>query len=231
MHLPPCRLYIALRTAAGPLPTFCNTCFPLINNVSPAARACSVFCCIVERNTKTPSGLTNLVFSRLNLIDLAGSERISSGAHGGSQVRPARCRRKGASQLTTAHCHLRATCSAASCVKMTAANAALFLPLASDAVSCELLLVLTRSDNSTVLKPRGTPVLATPLPLPLFARRWRAATSRRRAISTRASPPWAASSRSWARRSAAGAAGATSPTETAASPSCCRRVVVFVVQR
>lgn len=45
-----------------------------------------MFACIVERNTKTSSGITNLVFSRLNLIDLAGSERISSGAHGGSQV-------------------------------------------------------------------------------------------------------------------------------------------------
>jgi hypothetical protein len=37
-----------------------------------SSRSHSVFTCTVERHTRSENGLTNILFSRLNLIDLAG---------------------------------------------------------------------------------------------------------------------------------------------------------------
>ncbi|KAF6254437.1 hypothetical protein COO60DRAFT_1665196 [Scenedesmus sp. NREL 46B-D3] len=52
-----------------------------------SSRSHSVFACTLERHSKSQeSGVTNVLFSRLNLIDLAGSERINGGEHGGSQA-------------------------------------------------------------------------------------------------------------------------------------------------
>lgn len=51
-----------------------------------SSRSHSVLTCTVEKNTKNSNGLTNVIFSRLNLIDLAGSERVKSGALGGAQT-------------------------------------------------------------------------------------------------------------------------------------------------
>lgn len=46
-----------------------------------SSRSHSVFTCTVERNSKSDNGLTNILFSRLNLIDLAGKACIQeSGA-------------------------------------------------------------------------------------------------------------------------------------------------------
>lgn len=47
---------------------------------SPGLSLCSV------EKTETFNGASKLYYARINLIDLAGSERIGSGAHGGSQV-------------------------------------------------------------------------------------------------------------------------------------------------
>lgn len=41
-------------------------------------------CIAATTRCQVEGELTKVVFSRLNLIDLAGSERIRSGAHGGS---------------------------------------------------------------------------------------------------------------------------------------------------
>ncbi|KAG1672520.1 hypothetical protein FOA52_002829 [Chlamydomonas sp. UWO 241] len=52
-----------------------------------SSRSHCVFTCVVERSAKGgggSSGVTGIVCSRLNLIDLAGSERIKGGALGGS---------------------------------------------------------------------------------------------------------------------------------------------------
>eukprot|EP00878_Enallax_costatus_P027357 GHUV01029436.1.p1 GENE.GHUV01029436.1~~GHUV01029436.1.p1 ORF type:complete len:241 (+),score=83.16 GHUV01029436.1:535-1257(+) len=52
-----------------------------------SSRSHSVFACTLERHSKSQeTGVTNVLFSRLNLIDLAGSERIHGGEHGGSQA-------------------------------------------------------------------------------------------------------------------------------------------------
>ncbi|GFH13200.1 kinesin motor domain-containing protein [Haematococcus lacustris] len=52
-----------------------------------SSRSHSVFTCIVEKSSKGGSGgVTSVICSRLNLIDLAGSERVRSGGMGGSQV-------------------------------------------------------------------------------------------------------------------------------------------------
>ncbi|GAX75403.1 hypothetical protein CEUSTIGMA_g2847.t1 [Chlamydomonas eustigma] len=52
-----------------------------------SSRSHCVFTCMVEKSSKTSgSGATGVVASRLNLIDLAGSERIKGGALGGSQA-------------------------------------------------------------------------------------------------------------------------------------------------
>ena len=42
-----------------------------------SSRSHSVFTCTVERHTKSDNGLTNILFSRLNLIDLAGRRALS----------------------------------------------------------------------------------------------------------------------------------------------------------
>jgi hypothetical protein len=41
-----------------------------------SSRSHSVFTCTVERHAKSDNGLTNILFSRLNLIDLAGMQTV-----------------------------------------------------------------------------------------------------------------------------------------------------------
>eukprot|EP00200_Dunaliella_tertiolecta_P008228 CAMPEP_0202367962 /NCGR_PEP_ID=MMETSP1127-20130417/194_1 /ASSEMBLY_ACC=CAM_ASM_000462 /TAXON_ID=3047 /ORGANISM="Dunaliella tertiolecta, Strain CCMP1320" /LENGTH=1300 /DNA_ID=CAMNT_0048963299 /DNA_START=104 /DNA_END=4006 /DNA_ORIENTATION=+ len=51
-----------------------------------SSRSHSVFTCTVEKTSKASNGVTSVICSRLNLIDLAGSERVHGGALGGSHA-------------------------------------------------------------------------------------------------------------------------------------------------
>ncbi|MEW5309683.1 MAG: hypothetical protein WDW38_001552 [Sanguina aurantia] len=51
-----------------------------------SSRSHSVFTCMMEKSDSRNGNSNKLVFSRLNLIDLAGSERVGTGALGGSQA-------------------------------------------------------------------------------------------------------------------------------------------------